>query len=120
MKKEDSHCNSIMKFADVLCSLPEIRSNTAEDVGVKQVFFDFIRYCSDLALSQEEYAEFSDDTAWLEETLEQKLSKKLYDRLYPKDPSYEDVAFYLRLKTLDFVTYSHLKIKECLRNDKMW
>lgn len=56
MKKEDSHCNSIMKFADVLCSLPEIRSNTAEDVGVKQVFFDFIKYCSDLALSQEEYA----------------------------------------------------------------
>lgn len=35
MKKEDSHCNNIMKFADVLCSLPEIKQNVAEDIGVK-------------------------------------------------------------------------------------
>jgi hypothetical protein len=40
--------------------------------------------------------------------------------LYPKEPTYEDVAFYLRLKTLDFVTYQHLKIKQSLRFDKMW
>ena len=39
-----------MKFTDVLCSLPEIRSNSAEDVGVKEAFFDFIKYCCDLAV----------------------------------------------------------------------
>ncbi len=120
MKKEDSHFNTIMRFADVLCSLPEIKQNAAEDIGVKEAFFEFIKYCSDLVVKQEEYAAFSEDLVWLEESLEQKLSKKIYDKLYPKDPSYEDVAFYLRLKTLDFITYSHLKIKESLRNDKMW
>lgn len=63
MKKEDSHCNNIMKFADVLCSLPEIKSNNAEDIGVKEAFFDFIKYCSDLAQKQEEYGFL--DVSWL-------------------------------------------------------
>lgn len=53
-----------MKFADVLCSLPEIKTNSAEEIGVKEAFYDFIKYCTDLAMKQEDNG-FGADTAWL-------------------------------------------------------
>lgn len=57
---------------------------------------------------------------WLEESLEQKLSKKIYDKIYPKFPMYEDLGLYLRLKTLDWISYEHLKIEPSMRIDGMW
>lgn len=33
--QDSSHCNSIMKFTEILCSLPEIKSNQADSIGVK-------------------------------------------------------------------------------------
>lgn len=53
--KKDSNCNNIMKFADVLCSLPEVKNVNSslknfQDAGIKQVqvFSDFIKYCAEL------------------------------------------------------------------------
>ena len=44
----------------------------------------------------------------------------MYDRLYPKYPLYDDIALYLRLKTLEWVDFDHLKIEPELRNWKVW
>ena len=37
-----------------------------------------------------------------------KISKKLYDKLYPKHPLYDDIALHLRLKTLHWLSFTHL------------
>ena len=42
---------------------------------------------------------------WLEENIELKIGKRLYDKLYPKYPLYDDIALYLRLKTLDWLNF---------------
>ena len=34
--------------------------------------------------------------------------------------TFQDLAFYLRLKTLDWVTYDHLKITPAMRVSGMW
>lgn len=35
-------------------------------------------------------------------------------------PTYDDLGLYFRLKTLDWVTYQHLKIDPFMRVDGMW
>lgn len=57
---------------------------------------------------------------WLEENIELKISKRLYEKLYPKLALYDDIALYVRLKTLDWITFEHLRIDEELRNWKIW
>ena len=46
--KYDCHCSSIMKFPELLCSLPEVKekSSLSEDsLGIKETFTEFISYC---------------------------------------------------------------------------
>lgn len=40
--------------------------------------------------------------------------------MYPKMPTYDDLGIYFRLKTLDWITYEHLKIPLAMRIDGMW
>jgi hypothetical protein len=40
--------------------------------------------------------------------------------LFPSTPSYIDIALYLRMKSLEWVTYDHLEIKENNRVEEMW
>lgn len=40
--------------------------------------------------------------------------------MYPKHPLYDDIALHLRLKTLDWLTFDHLRIDPALRNWKVW
>lgn len=35
-------------------------------------------------------------------------------------PTYDDLGAYFRLKTLDWITYEHLKIEPSMRIDGMW
>ena len=35
-------------------------------------------------------------------------------------PTYDDMGTYFRLKTLDWITYEHLKIDPMMRIDGMW
>lgn len=113
-----------MKFSEILCSLPEVkeRFNTVDDnIGIKEVFFDFIQYIRDLIRAHEsDYAILLENQDWLEENIELKISKRLYDKLYPKHPLYDDIALHLRLKTLDWLTFDHLRIDPALRNWKVW
>jgi hypothetical protein len=41
-------------------------------------------------------------------------------RIFPKTPSYIDTAIYLRIKSLDWITYDHLEINKFNRVDEMW
>ena len=51
-KDEVGHCTNIRKFVDTFSGLPEVRSAliTGHDAfGIKATFYEFIRYCIDLA-----------------------------------------------------------------------
>jgi hypothetical protein len=113
-----------MKFPEVLCGLPEVkeRGNMTEDtLGIKDVFFEFIEFIRNYIKSREsEYAILNENIEWLEENIELKIGKRLYDKLYPRYPLYDDIALHLRLKTLDWLEFDHLKIEPELRNWKVW
>jgi hypothetical protein len=44
----------------------------------------------------------------------------LYEKVYPKSQTYDDAAVYFRMKTLDWLHFEHLNIKECNRVDSLW
>ena len=70
--KYDSHCNSIMRFPEILCSLPEVKdkSSLSEDtLGIREAFHEFIFYCKDYVWKKEEYKLLMEEPNWFEENL---------------------------------------------------
>jgi hypothetical protein len=55
-----------MKFPDIFCSLPEIRSNSTSNLGIKEAFYDFIKYCIEIANKKEGCDDLVEDKVWLE------------------------------------------------------
>lgn len=49
-----------------------------------------------------------------------RISKRINEKIYPKKPTYEDLSLYIRLKTLNFVSYEDLKIPSELQLDDIW
>jgi hypothetical protein len=43
-----------------------------------------------------------------------------YFRVYSKERTYRDAGLYLRIKTLEWLNYSHLDILPINRVDEMW
>lgn len=41
-------------------------------------------------------------------------------RVFPKERTYKDVGLYLRIKTLEWLTYEHLEISRANQVDEMW
>lgn len=52
--------------------------------------------------------------------LEKYISKRIYDKIYPKERTYKDAGLYFRIKSLDWITYDHLDISKNNRVDEMW
>ena len=41
-------------------------------------------------------------------------------RVYPKEKTYKDVGLHLRIKTLEWLNYTHLEIPKANQVDEMW
>lgn len=82
-----------------------------DSYGIKDALDTFIKYCIEMIKNDKEYSILTEDMDWLEENLEQRVTKRIYEKLYPKMPTYDDLGLYFRLKTLDWVTYDNLKIE---------
>lgn len=52
--------------------------------------------------------------------MERQLTWRLYEKVYPKSQTYQDAAAFFRMKTLDWVRFEHLNIKDCNRVDRLW
>ena len=91
-----------------------------DNYGIKDTLENFIEYCICLIKADKNYSILADDMDWLEENLEQRITKRIYDKLYPKMPTYDDLGLYFRLKTLDWVGYEHLKVHPLMQVDGMW
>jgi|JI6StandDraft_1071083.scaffolds.fasta_scaffold06097_11 hypothetical protein len=106
-KDEVGHCATIRKFVDTFSGLPEVRSAliTGNDsFGIKSTFYDFVKYCADLARNEsKEFKDLLEDEQWFEDQLERMLTWRLYERVYPKGQTYDDAAVYFRMKTLDWL-----------------
>lgn len=121
--KYESHLSSPYKFADIFCALPEVKEKgmSGEDnFGIKEALGSFIEYCIEMIKADKEYSMLAEDLEWLEDNLEQRISKRIYDKLYPKMATYDDLGLYFRLKTLDWITYDHLKVHPLMQVDGMW
>ena len=51
------------------------------------------------------------------EALEKYVSRKIYERIYPKERTYKDAALYFRIKCLNWLDYEHLDIGKVNRVD---
>lgn len=45
------------------------------------------------------------------DALENYITKKIYDLIYPKERTYKDAALYCRLRSLSWMSYKDLDIK---------
>jgi hypothetical protein len=52
--------------------------------------------------------------------LERNLTWRLYEKVFPKSQTYADAAIYFRMKTLDWIEFTHLNIRENNRVDSLW
>jgi len=48
------------------------------------------------------------------------VSRKIYEKVFPKERLYKDAALYFRIKTLDWLSYDDLDIASVNRVDEMW
>jgi len=44
------------------------------------------------------------------EMLEKYVSKRIYDKVYPKERTYKDAGLYFRIKSIDWISYDNLEI----------
>lgn len=48
------------------------------------------------------------------------MTKLIYERVFPKEPTARDIELNMRIKTLEWITYDHLEIKEKNRLTDTW
>lgn len=46
--------------------------------------------------------------------------ENIYKRVFPKERTYKDVGLHLRIKTLEWLNYTHLEIPKANQVDEMW
>ncbi|CAD8056666.1 unnamed protein product [Paramecium sonneborni] len=115
-----SHCSDIKQFIENFSSLQEVKEAviSGEDkAGVKNAYFEFIQA---LANYLKEKNEMKIDEVQMMDMLEKYVSKRVYDKVYPKERTYKDAGLYFRIKSLEWISYDHLEIIKQNRVDEMW
>lgn len=51
------------------------------------------------------------NTANIDDMVERYLTRLIYEKLYPKEPTARDIELNIRLKTLEWINDEHLSIK---------
>lgn len=90
--------------------MPEVRESviTGEDkTGVKLAYFEFIRALAEY-LGKKDNVNL--DSNSIMEMLEKYVSKRIYDKVYPKERTYKDAGLYFRIKSIDWISYDNLEI----------
>ncbi|CAK58383.1 unnamed protein product (macronuclear) [Paramecium tetraurelia] len=116
----NSHCSDIKQFIENFSSLQEVKDAviSGEDkAGVKNAYFEFIQA---LATFLKGKNEMKIDEIQMMDMLEKYVSKRVYDKVYPKERTYKDAGLYFRIKSLEWVNYDHLEIIKQNRVDEMW
>ncbi|KAM3135380.1 hypothetical protein pb186bvf_012538 [Paramecium bursaria] len=114
------HCHDIKQFIDIFSGLQEVKDAVItgkDEVGVKSAYFEFIKTMAEYLKSKDQ---FNLDDNQIIEMLEKYISKRIYDKIYPKERTYKDAGLYFRIKSLDWITYDHLDISKNNRVDEMW
>ncbi|KRX03212.1 Rho GTPase activation protein [Pseudocohnilembus persalinus] len=121
---KNSHFNSIKEFIKIFSELPEVKNlikNGDDKFKVNENFNEFISALMDLIKEDEQFEQMqSKDLIWLQDNLEQYITKQIYDKLFPKKSTVKDLSLCIRLQTLDWISYDHLEIDEFNREDSMW
>ena len=121
---KECHCSNVYKLLDVFALLPEVRSCcvTGEDrIGIRSTFFEFIDQVVKLIkASPKDNAVLLEDEMWLTEHLERTMTRRIYERIYPRHMTYNDAALYFRLKTIEWIQPEHLSIVYSVHTDALW
>ena len=48
------------------------------------------------------------------------MTRRIYERIYPKHMTYNDTALYFRLKTIEWIMPEHLSIVYNVQTDSLW
>lgn len=51
------------------------------------------------------------DTTLIDDMTERYLTRMIYEKLYPKEPTARDIELNMKFKTLEWITDDHLSIK---------
>lgn len=53
---------------------------------------------------------FTNHQQWLREYLEDLITRRIYQLIFPRRPTYKDLALYTRIRSLEWLTPNHLNI----------
>ncbi|CAD8124941.1 unnamed protein product [Paramecium sonneborni] len=114
------HCNDLSEFVRIFCKLPEVRdamlssyslkeTSQPDKYGINSGYSEVVSALTDYMKSIE--INSLPNTANIDDMVERYLTRLIYEKLYPKEPTARDIELNIRLKTLEWINDEHLSIK---------
>ncbi|CAD8207921.1 unnamed protein product [Paramecium octaurelia] len=114
------HCNDLSEFVRIFCKLPEVRdamlssyslkeTSQPDKYGINSGYSEVVTALTDYMKSIE--INGLPSNALIDDIVERYLTRLIYEKLYPKEPTARDIELNIRFKTLEWITDEHLSIK---------
>ena len=114
------HAHTVYEFVDAFCSLEEVRSAVTQGqdkVGINTNIFWFLGVVVEIVGKE---AEFATCLPWLKEYTEDLVTRRIYELIFPRKPTYKDLALYTRIRSLEWLMPSHLSIPKRNCVEQVW
>lgn len=114
------HVSTVSEFISAFCSLEEVRTAIAtgqDRVGINTNLFWFLDTFGVVAAQS---PDFSGQVGWFKEHVENLITRKIHELVFPRKSTYKDLALYTRIRSLEWLTPKQLKIdkKNCV--EQVW
>jgi hypothetical protein len=64
--------------------------------------------------------EFSSNAVWLKEYTEDLVTRRIYELIFPRKPTFKDLALYSRIRSLEWIYPSQLNIQKRNCVEQVW
>ncbi|EAR88034.2 vacuolar sorting protein 9, VPS9 domain protein (macronuclear) [Tetrahymena thermophila SB210] len=121
---QEHHCENLVQFIEQFSKLPELNLLLQEgrDIwGINEAYSIILDKLED---GVKEYPQFKnlneEQQNEIIESLFKSINKIFHRNLFPKRQTYKDAAFYILLKSLDFLTPENLEITNNTHSEWIW